>query len=77
MSESGVRESLDASNLLLRGSTLRKTQWVMGVVVFSGADTKILRNQTAAPRKVTQLERHMNALVLLVFAVQVGLVVVG
>eukprot|EP00803_Ostreobium_quekettii_P001400 evm.model.scf_456.4 EVM.evm.TU.scf_456.4 scf_456:36480-52102(+) len=66
-----TEEGLDASNLLLRGSTLRKTEWVLGVVVFSGDDTKIRRNQQAAPRKVTQLERHMNVLVLVVFAVQV------
>ncbi|CAD7702859.1 unnamed protein product [Ostreobium quekettii] len=64
-------EGLDASNLLLRGSTLRKTEWIIGAVVFSGEHTKIRRNQSAAPRKVTQLERHMNMLVLVVFAVQI------
>lgn len=31
------RDGLDASNLLLRGCTLRKTEWVIGVVVFTGA----------------------------------------
>jgi hypothetical protein len=30
------RDGLDASNLLLRGCTLRKTEWVIGVVVFTG-----------------------------------------
>jgi magnesium-transporting ATPase (P-type) len=30
------RDALDASNLLLRGCTLRKTEWVIGVVVFTG-----------------------------------------
>jgi magnesium-transporting ATPase (P-type) len=29
------RDALDASNLLLRGCTLRKTEWVIGVVVFT------------------------------------------
>lgn len=29
-------DPLDAANLLLRGSTLRKTEWVIGVVVFTG-----------------------------------------
>jgi hypothetical protein len=30
------REALDASSLLLRGCTLRKTEWVIGAVVFTG-----------------------------------------
>lgn len=30
------RDGLDASNILLRGCTLRKTEWVIGVVVFTG-----------------------------------------
>jgi hypothetical protein len=30
------RDGLDASNLLLRGCTLRKTEWVIGVVIFTG-----------------------------------------
>lgn len=30
------RDALDASNLLLRGCTLRKTDWVIGAVVFTG-----------------------------------------
>jgi phospholipid-translocating ATPase/phospholipid-transporting ATPase len=32
---------LDASNLLLRGCTLRKTEWVIGVVVFTGKGSVI------------------------------------
>ena len=69
--KNGDREGLDASNLLLRGCTLRKTAWIIGVVVFAGADTKIQRNQSTGKRKVTQLERHMNILVIVVFVVQV------
>ncbi|EFJ44459.1 hypothetical protein VOLCADRAFT_95397 [Volvox carteri f. nagariensis] len=54
---------LTADNLLLRGCTLRKTDWVVGVVVYTGLDSKIMMNRTRSPRKVTQLENHMNVLV--------------
>lgn len=54
---------LTADNLLLRGCSLRKTDWVVGVVVYTGLDTRIMMNRTISPRKVTQLERHMNVLV--------------
>ncbi|KXZ52548.1 hypothetical protein GPECTOR_9g592 [Gonium pectorale] len=59
---------LTADNLLLRGCTLRKTDWAVGVVVYTGPDSKIMMNRTRSPRKVTQLERHMNVLVLTMFA---------
>lgn len=55
---------LSVDNILLRGSTLRNTEWVIGVVVFTGADTKLMRNMIRAPHKVSQLERHMNLLVI-------------
>jgi magnesium-transporting ATPase (P-type) len=69
----GRRDPLDASNLLLRGSTLRKTDWALGLAVNVGRDTKIVQNMTKAPRKVTALERAMNWLV----AIQFGVLVLG
>ena len=63
------KEPLDANNLLLRGSTLRKTPWAIGIAVNVGNEAKIMQNMTKVPRKVTQLERHMNVLVLLQFGV--------
>ena len=57
---------LRADNLLLRGSTLRNVDWILGVVVFTGADSKLMRNMTRAPHKVSRLERHMNVLVIFV-----------
>lgn len=50
---SGGTERLEASNLILRGCTLKNTDWVLGMVLFAGTDTKIFRNRAAAPRKVT------------------------
>lgn len=43
---------LGPDQLLLRGAMLRNTSWVFGVVVYTGHDTKLLRNSTAAPLKV-------------------------
>ncbi|KAK9838944.1 hypothetical protein WJX74_006434 [Apatococcus lobatus] len=71
MKDADRTDPLDIANLLLRGCTLCNTDWILGLIVFAGHDTKIFRNRTKAPRKVTQLERTMNLLVALVFAVQV------
>lgn len=44
---------LGPDQLLLRGAMLRNTSWIFGVVVYTGHDTKLLRNSTAAPLKVS------------------------
>lgn len=47
--------SLGPDQLLLRGAMLRNTSWVFGMVVYTGHDTKLLRNSTSAPLKVHYL----------------------
>lgn len=37
---------LDPSQMLLRGAQLRNTAWMYGLVVFSGHETKLMRNAT-------------------------------
>eukprot|EP00877_Chromochloris_zofingiensis_P013907 jgi/Chrzof1/8770/Cz03g23250.t1 len=66
--QDGSKFPLDEKNLLLRGCTLRKTEWAIGVAVNVGWDSKIVQNMTKAPRKITQLEKHMNILVFIMFA---------
>ncbi|KAK8058873.1 phospholipid-translocating P-type ATPase [Apiospora phragmitis] len=55
---------LTPEQLLLRGATLRNTPWVHGIVVFTGHETKLMRNATATPIKRTKVERQLNKLVL-------------
>lgn len=37
---------LSPDQLLLRGAQIRNTPWVYGVVVFTGHETKLMRNAT-------------------------------
>ena len=48
----GETQRLEASSLILRGCTLKNTEWVLGMVLFAGVDTRIFRNRAAVPRKV-------------------------
>jgi magnesium-transporting ATPase (P-type) len=70
---------LSVDNVLLRGSTLRNTRWALGLVVFTGGDSKLMKNATSAPTKKSRLETHMNLLVLSVgvFQTVVGLALAG
>ncbi|GAW03664.1 phospholipid-translocating P-type ATPase [Lentinula edodes] len=59
------RVSADMSNILLRGTVLRNTSWVIGVVLFTGEDTKIVQNSGGTPSKQSKVERQMNPQVIL------------
>lgn len=60
-------EAISISNLLLRGCTIRNTKWVIGVVVYSGEDTKIIKNSGITPTKRSRLTRQLNINVIINF----------
>ncbi|KAK5664228.1 hypothetical protein OQA88_444 [Cercophora sp. LCS_1] len=68
---------LNPEQLLLRGATLRNTPWIHGVVVFTGHETKLMRNATAAPIKRTKVERQLNMLVLVLVGMLLVLSVIS
>lgn len=51
---------LGADNLVLRGCSLRNTEFVYGLCVFTGHDTKIMMNSMAAKYKFSGLELYTN-----------------
>ena len=52
--------SLNAEYVLLRGMSLRNTEYIHGVVVFTGHDTKVMQNSTSAKYKFSRLELLTN-----------------
>jgi phospholipid-transporting ATPase len=60
---------LQPDQLLLRGAKLRNTPWIHGVVVFTGHETKLMRNATAAPIKRTAVERQLNNQILMLVGI--------
>ena len=63
------QEAATINELLLRGCALRNTPWVIGLVVFTGADTKIMLNGGATPSKRSKIEKETNFNVLVNFGV--------
>ena len=64
---------LAPDQLLLRGATLRNTPWIHGVVVFTGHETKLMRNATATPIKRTAVERMVNIQILMLVSILITL----
>ncbi|KAM6902301.1 phospholipid-transporting ATPase ID-like [Xenentodon cancila] len=63
----GRDHGLDNDKVLLRGCTLRNTEWCFGLVVFGGPDTKLMQNSGKATFKRTSIDHLMNVLVLCIF----------
>jgi phospholipid-transporting ATPase len=68
---------LSAKNILLRGSSLKNTHVVHGLVLFTGPETKLALNQKDAPSKMTHVESRLNRYVIYVFIVLMALCLAG
>lgn len=55
-----MAEPISINNMLLRGCSVRNTEWVLGVVVFTGEETKIMLNSGITPSKRAQISKDLN-----------------
>ncbi|ORX76103.1 phospholipid-translocating P-type ATPase [Anaeromyces robustus] len=60
---------LNINNILLRGSILRNTDWVIGVVLYTGSDTKVILGSGQTPSKRSKIEKSMNPQVIFNFVI--------
>jgi magnesium-transporting ATPase (P-type) len=56
----------------MRGSSLKNTQFIYGIVVFTGHDTKIMQNYEKAKYKFSHLEVQMNKFIVMILLTQIG-----
>ncbi|KAM4106762.1 hypothetical protein ACB094_04G089800 [Castanea mollissima] len=68
---------LTPQQLLLRESKLKNTDFIYGVVIFTGHDTKVMQNSTAPPSKRSKIERRMDKLVYFLFSILVLISFIG
>lgn len=56
-------EAVTYNNLLLRGCILRNTKWVIGIIVYTGDETKIMLNSGRTPSKRSKMTKATNPFV--------------
>eukprot|EP00834_Sanchytrium_tribonematis_P000588 NODE_11_length_54881_cov_1.430718.p1 type:complete len:1398 gc:universal NODE_11_length_54881_cov_1.430718:23603-19410(-) len=54
---------LTFKHVLLRGSILRNTEYVIGLVLYCGSETKIMLNTRPTPSKRSKIDKQLNPLV--------------
>jgi magnesium-transporting ATPase (P-type) len=65
--------SISNSQLLLQGTKLKNTTWVLGCVVYSGNQTKIGMNKQKLEIKWTRSDVFMNRTVAFIFLFQLSM----
>jgi len=61
---------LEMANLCLRGTQLRNTPWAIGVVIFTGVETKIMLNSHKMVFKRSNVDRIVDKMLYFIFLFQ-------
>ncbi|XP_075492894.1 putative phospholipid-transporting ATPase 8 [Primulina tabacum] len=72
----GLQHPLSLQQILVRDSKLRNTEYVYGVVVFTGHDTKVMQNAIDPPKR-SKIERKMDKIVYILFSLLVSVSLMG
>lgn len=75
--ESGEAVPFNIDQMLLRGSSLRNTEYIYGVVVFTGHETKIMKNSARSQAKFSKLEQATSKYILVIVLIQVSISFIG
>jgi phospholipid-transporting ATPase len=62
---------LDKNSFLLRGCSLKQTKYILGIVVYIGHNSKIMKNSPSARTKTSKIEDLMNFQILIIFIIQI------
>lgn len=73
----GKQYPLSIQQILLRDSKLKNTDYIYGVVIFTGHDTKVMQNATDPPSKRSKIERRMDKIIYILFSTLILISFIG
>ena len=68
---------LEQRKLLLKGTKLRNTEWILGITIYTGHNTKLMQNAKKPKIKYSRIDIFLNRLLLAIFIVQVILCILA
>jgi len=73
----GAPLPISESSILLRGSSLSETEWVYGIAIYTGHETKIMMNSTGARVKKSDVEKKTDKYIILLVLIQTTICLVA
>ena len=58
--------------MLLRGSRLKNVEWAVGLVVFTGENTVIMKNSSTPFTKISNIEIKVNNIILIILCIDIA-----
>ena len=62
---------LEQKQLLLKGTTLRNTEWILGIIIYTGHNTKLMQNSKKPKIKYSRVDVLLNKLLAAIVIVQI------
>lgn len=69
-------EPLDAENLVQQGTVLKDTEYIVGVAVYTGGETKLGKNTSLPPTKIGLVDNRINWITASIFCAQLVMIVI-
>ena len=69
--------AVDFTNLVLRGSNIRNTQHVIGMVMYAGAETKLVLSNEMSSGKFSRMDQSINGLLIAVLGLYFIMVIIA
>ncbi|XP_067842769.1 phospholipid-transporting ATPase IH isoform X4 [Heptranchias perlo] len=70
--EGPIARPLGSENVLLRGATLKNTQKIYGVAIYTGMETKMALNYQSKSQKRSAVEKSMNAFLIVYLCILIS-----
>ncbi|XP_061745859.1 phospholipid-transporting ATPase IH isoform X2 [Nerophis ophidion] len=77
MDNDPVARPLGSENLLLRGATLKNTQYIYAVAIYTGMETKMALNYQCKSQKRSAVEKSMNAYLVVYLCILISKAIVN
>ena len=77
LNEIGNEFPLDAKNLLLKGAKLKNTDWIIGIVIYTGHNCKLMKNAKDPILKLSSVETLLNKLLVGILFLQIILSIIS
>ena len=74
--ENNEFKPINIKQLVLKGSILKNTKWILGVVVYTGMKNKIILNSETPRIKISKTEKKLNIFLFFIFIFQMILCII-
>ena len=77
LKQTEVTFPVNEKNILLRECRLKNTEFIYGMVINTGPDTKVMKSTTESPRKISDLDRTLNKVLKLFLGIMIVMCLIG